>query len=201
MATIADPKRPIERLASFSDAVIAIAITLLVLPLVDKVTNGGLLTVNTFVDSYLIEIVLFVISFLVIAKFWLVHYSIFQPLKLFSNRLFVLNIIWLLSIVIIPFTTELISQDKSSGQFAVVLYIGMLFITALVGLLMQYEAVRNPQLHHDTPLKVSFAGGIATLTLMGLALLIAIILPSVGLWAMLLLVLSGPLTRLINKKR
>lgn len=194
-----DTKRPIERFVNFSDAVVAIAITLLVLPLVDKVSSAGALTFDTLLNDYLLQITLFVISFLVIARFWLVHNSIFRPLEWFNGRLFALNMVWLLSIVIIPFTTELISGDRNGGELSVGIYIGTLFVTALSGLLMQYEAIRSPYLRRKGADEPQLAGGVASLILIGIALIISIVFPGIGLWSMLILVLSGIFTKLLKK--
>jgi uncharacterized membrane protein len=192
-------KFPLERLVNFSDAVVAIAITLLVLPLVDEASSLASLTSEALWSHFIPKILLFVVSFLVISKFWLVHRAIFQPIKNFTMPLFWLNVIWLLSIVFIPFTTELISSGANSGGLGIGIYIGTLFITAFTGLLMQYEIARQPIIWTSDEYRQSLTGGVATTGLIGIALIIAIIFPSVGLLALLLLLFSGIVTKLLNK--
>jgi uncharacterized membrane protein len=103
-----------ERLIFFSDAVVAIAITLLALelPLPTGVTNGDMLaSLNDNLDQYLA----FLISFFVIAAHWRGHNQVFRyvdeigPIQRW-------NLLWLLFIVITPFATRVLNTE---GAFQV----------------------------------------------------------------------------------
>ncbi len=101
----------LERIIFFSDAVFAIAITLLIielqLPEVTIQTNGDLLHA---LGTILPDIFGFVISFFLIASFWNHHHSIFGYVKNFDTGLIWLNLMTLFFIVLIPFTTTLLGS-------------------------------------------------------------------------------------------
>jgi uncharacterized membrane protein len=104
-----------ERQTLFSDAVIAIAITLLALelPVPGGTTNSELW--QHAVDDHA-EFLAFLISFLVIWAHWAGHHRVFRYVTGFDNRLGTLNTIWLFLQVIIPFATKVISGE---GAFQV----------------------------------------------------------------------------------
>lgn len=100
-----------ERMTFFSDAVVAIAITLLAidLPVPDGATSAELgngLVENSF------EYVAFLISFLVIANHWTLHHRVFGYVRRADPPLVQLNLLWLLLIVINPFLTRIITEGE-----------------------------------------------------------------------------------------
>jgi uncharacterized membrane protein len=100
--------RAVERLTIFSDAVVAIAITLLALDL--PVPEGD--TVSAFWASVLRNdghYAAFLISFFVIAAAWGNHHDLFQYASSFDPRLRTLNTAWLLTIVLVPFATRMLT--------------------------------------------------------------------------------------------
>ncbi|MGH3151707.1 MAG: TMEM175 family protein [Streptosporangiaceae bacterium] len=104
--------RAAERLTFFSDAVVAIAITLLAIDL--PVPGGG--TVSAFwlsVEHDDGHYAAFLISFAVIAAAWSDHHELFAYARRVDARLRTLNTWWLLSIVLNPFATRLL---VASGQ-------------------------------------------------------------------------------------
>jgi uncharacterized membrane protein len=101
--------RAVERLTLFSDAVVAIAITLLALEL--PVPEGG--TVSEFWASVHRNdghYAAFLISFVVIAAAWGDHHDVFRYTERVDSRLRTLNMTWLLTIVLNPFATKLLTS-------------------------------------------------------------------------------------------
>jgi uncharacterized membrane protein len=103
----------VERMILFTDAVFAIAITLLILEI--KVPNLGYegLSSDKIKDVLLGEYptwIGFIISFWVIALFWIDHHKTFAYVDDYSRRLVFLNLLFLLTIVIMPFTSSLYSK-------------------------------------------------------------------------------------------
>jgi uncharacterized membrane protein len=100
--------RGVERLSLFSDAVIAIAITLLAieLPLPTGDTASTLWTSVRHEDGHYFA---FLISFAVIAASWADHHDLFRCLARVDPRLRTLNCVWLLMIVLNPFATRLLT--------------------------------------------------------------------------------------------
>jgi len=100
-------RRAVERLSLFSDAVAAIAITLLAL---DLPVPGGA-TVSALWSSVRhsgSNYVAFLISFAVIAVAWSHHHDLFRYAVDMDAGLRQLNMGWLLTIVLTPFATKLL---------------------------------------------------------------------------------------------
>jgi hypothetical protein len=90
--------RATDRLTLFSDAVVAIAITLLAIDL--PVPEGG--TVHLFWESVRHNsghYAAFLISFFAIAAAWRDHHDIFKYVRRVDSRLRMLNTLWLLRAV------------------------------------------------------------------------------------------------------
>ncbi|MEK8227283.1 TMEM175 family protein [Oerskovia sp. M15] len=77
--------RGLDRLVNFTDAAVAIAITLLVLPLVDLVADGEAHSVRALVQGESGTFLAFAISFVVIARFWTAHHRVFEHLRDYSE--------------------------------------------------------------------------------------------------------------------
>lgn len=99
----------LERLVFFSDAVVAIAITLLALDIKIEHTKTGHIE---FADIWQQgkTFAAFLLSFFNIASFWKTHHSFFVYIKKIDEKLLWYNIAWLLFIVLVPFTTSMISN-------------------------------------------------------------------------------------------
>lgn len=113
------------RVEQFSDGVIAIAITLLVLQIaVPAVSNGiGLLDeLKAEWPSYLA----YVISFLTIGGFWLAHHTIFSCLRAVSPMTMKVNLLLMMAIAFLPFPTAVMATDilgtDEGARVAVVFY-------------------------------------------------------------------------------
>ena len=144
-----------ERLTFFSDAVAAIAMTLLAIEL--PVPEGD--TAQEFwqyVRVHWTEYFAFVISFVVIAAHWSSHHRIFRFVSRADNRLRLTNMCWLFAIVSIPFATKVISESDgwdSGGatpvRFAVYSGTQLLANGAMVAMLFHVQQKRL--LRDDTP--------------------------------------------------
>lgn len=137
-----------ERLTFFTDAVAAIALTLLAieLPVPTGQTSGQVMdSIIEHRDEYLA----FVISFLVIAAHWRFHHTLYRYVRRVSHRLVRLNFAWLFMLVITPFTTKLISSAGDDLlSFAIyaateALQFGLMGVMAAVIL---HQGLAHPQL-------------------------------------------------------
>ena len=127
-----------RRIEAFSDGVIAIAITLLVLTFLDvdiaSKTSGELQEVLLDLGPQLWA---YALSFAVIGRFWLVHHRVLDVLARFDGVLVALNMVFLASVVLIPFTSgrgrvarELLARVRDSfgtraAGFAVVFLVSV----------------------------------------------------------------------------
>jgi uncharacterized membrane protein len=99
-----------DRLIFFSDAVVAIAITLLALelPVPDGATTQEFWVSFRHNDDHYLA---FLISFIVIAVAWSQHHHVMRYAERSDPRLRSLNMLWLLTIVLNPFATKLLTDE------------------------------------------------------------------------------------------
>ena len=130
-----------ERLIYFSDAVIAIAITLLALEL--PVPAGGVhgnAGVLEFLREHSAEYLAFLISFAAVAMYWLAHQRLFRYATGLVGPVIQWNLLWLLMIVLMPFTTKLLTSDVDAFQVQFTVYAlgqalaGLFLVLAFSGL-------------------------------------------------------------------
>jgi uncharacterized membrane protein len=109
-----------DRILFFTDAVFAIAITLLVVDLPAHIErdphDGHHVLINW--DG----IIGFAISFTVIGLFWMAHHSIFRFIKAFDGTLIRLNLLFIGLIAFLPYPTALLSAASSAQASTVILY-------------------------------------------------------------------------------
>jgi len=189
------------RLVGFSDGVVAIAITLLILPLVDSASDYDGDT-GKFVMDHLGKLLVFFLSFAVIGNFWLVHHRTFERIASYNSGLLWANLLWLLSIVFLPFPTALLASSPSGDRATYALYVGTMVVTTLAELIMQAIIVRHPELQaEEVRGTLELRPYVTPVAIMVLALLIAVVFPGVGLWGLALFALSGPLEAVISRRR
>jgi uncharacterized membrane protein len=183
-------ERGLGRLISFSDAIVAIAATLLVLPLADAAADIRTRTVSQLLSDNRQALIAFALSFVVILRFWLVHHSMYEHVVDYTHGLILVNSVWLFCIVFIPFPTELIG--KKGGAVADGLYIGTILAATFAGSVGQWMLVRTPTLVSE-PARgmLTLIPAITTTVGMAVAFVIAIVFPVIGLWALLLLFPAG----------
>jgi len=114
----------LERLVFFSDAVMAIAITLLAidirLPEAAHQSSGNL---APWIGALWPKIIGFLVSFWVIALYWLAHNRCFRFIRGFDRRLVYLNFLFLMFVAFLPFPTSVLF-NFSPETVSVVLYAG-----------------------------------------------------------------------------
>ncbi|MFO0902216.1 MAG: TMEM175 family protein [Pirellulales bacterium] len=137
-----------ERLLAFSDGVIAIAITLLVLglevPSVHEVPDQGL---KDYLLQSLHPLYGYVASFLLIGTYWLQHYVIHHHVRLVDRRFVALNGLFLFSVSFVPFPTGLQASYRKD-ELAMVLYAASQAFCGLSLLMLWLYATRKRRLVH-----------------------------------------------------
>jgi uncharacterized membrane protein len=184
------------RIVAFSDGVFSIAITLLVLNIaIEKGLTEGQID-NALWDQR-DTFFAYAISFAVIGRFWLVHHRFFGEVKAFDGRLISLNLIYLGSVVLIPFSSELLGEYGGTTT-AVVFYSVNLALVVLIGLLMHVDGRRrgltkiDDRTHRETQIRSSYIAGIFLLSVP-----VAFVAPDLApyLWLVLFLDPSSRLAR------
>lgn len=183
----ADTQRGVERIVAFSDGVVAIAITLLVLPLTDIEARGrNVWSVLLANHSALFG---FALSFAVIASYWATHHVLLQSLHGHTSTLIRINTAWLATIAFLPFPTSLIEDDIHGG--VTTLYIATLLAASAMTLVLARYLVRHPELRQrqsTTDLRAEVASGWAAIAALAVAVALSLLSARLGLVALLLLV-------------
>jgi uncharacterized membrane protein len=122
----------VDRLLALSDGVVAISLTLLVLelkvpPLTDPNSASELATQLGQDTDKLLS---YLISFYVIANFWLIHHRVFRQLTGQRESLAWWNFIFLFTISIMPFTSDLLGE-YSENPLAVTIFALNLLLASL----------------------------------------------------------------------
>jgi uncharacterized membrane protein len=122
----------LERMILFSDAVFAIAITLLVLEIKvpAELINSDEVLLNKLLNM-IPKFIGFFISFFVVGQYWVVHHKLFGFVNNYNGKLLWLNLVFLLSIVLMPFSTALYSEHIKS-TLAFVVYCSNVFSSGII---------------------------------------------------------------------
>jgi uncharacterized membrane protein len=140
-----DVYMPTKRLETLVDGIFAIAMTLLVLGLTVPHINVPLS--NTVIqESYytlIPNLFSFVLSFILLAAFWNRHHRMFNQIKMIDSNLLWINIIWLLFIVMVPFSASSIGQYGDYTLPCALFNLNMLLIGLFIYLNMNYAIKKN----------------------------------------------------------
>jgi uncharacterized membrane protein len=183
--------RGLDRLLAFGDATVAIAMTLLVLPLVDIAQSIDDQPVGDYLDEHHGDL----LSFLVIGIFWRGHLQMYEHVDVYNQPLVIANLVWLASIVFLPFPTELLGNTNNE-PWTYGLYVGTMLVTSLASLAQKWLIIRAEGAGENAKSVVS---QVTLALLMLIALLIATLAPGIGLWSLLLLIASAPAEALLRK--
>lgn len=141
-----------DRLEAFSDGVLSITITLLVVDIVrPEYAPGHLLaTLETGWPNY----VAFLASFFYVGIIWLNHRAVFSRVRYCSRSLHLTNLLLLLASALIPFptavlSTALIEGSHSDAVVAIMLYAAIGSSMCIAWLLVFHVLSVNPHLLED----------------------------------------------------
>lgn len=107
------PDATTSRLEAFSDGVIAIAITLLIIEV--KVPDVGAGELTRALGEQWPSYAAYVVSFVVIGIMWVNHHAIFEQIRTVDRGLLFVNLMLLLGIAFLPFPTALLAQYLDEG--------------------------------------------------------------------------------------
>jgi uncharacterized membrane protein len=190
-------RRDLSRIAAFTDGVMAVAITLLVLNIeVPRLTPGEELG-DALVDL-LPSIGAYALAFALVGRFWVIHHNLFEKLRGFDRTLMALNLLFLALIVLVPFSTELYDRYTSRPLAAAVLG-GTLGLAALVHGAMTAHVLRRGFVHEyhreETEPAVTVGFGLTTVFLISVPAAFLSVHIAEALWISTV-VLRYPLRRL-----
>jgi len=212
VANTLETRQDSGRLVAFSDGVVAIAITLLILPLADisLPSNDPQAQANPLAyvwSQYSSLIISFLVSWFVILVFWLAHHRMFGTVERVNPNIIRWNVLWLFGIIVLPFPMNLLDQVGSgtrhtdAGQQTTVFYIGTMFFISLMLTLMAVEIRKDPLVLkpelRDNPPQASVKSWSVTAYLF-ILLPIAWFAPTIALYGLIGLAVMRPLAGIVD---
>ena len=202
---------PPHRLIALGDGVFAIVMTLLVFQLgVPVVTES-----EALVPELLLmwpEFAVYVLSFLVLGVFWLIHHVLFDLIERYDTTLIWLNIAFLMFAALVPFSTSLFAEYGATTTTAVVYGLNMISVFGIGWAIFSYATGHRRLVAADldrdlvrggilmgvaymafmiTSLAVSFISPVASFALYGVMVVTIIVTTIVGRGEVVLLCRSG----------
>jgi uncharacterized membrane protein len=140
----------VGRLEAFSDGVLAIVITLLILEI--HVPSGHEGTLGSALAAQWPQYAAFLVSFLIVGIIWLNHHAMFNLLRRTDHGIRVLNLLLLLPVTVLPWPTALLAEYTHEGtpgdqRIAVLVYGLTSTAMALAFNALWRYMLRHPQLH------------------------------------------------------
>jgi len=181
----------VERLVLFSDAVFAIAITLLVIDIKVPEFHSGQINENTFLHLLLEQLPKFfgfVLSFFFIGLYWTIHHGMFGFIINYTKKLLWLNLLFLFAIVLMPFSTALYSEYSTPKYIFLVtpyaIYVGNICLIGFTDYLM-WRYISNP--------KNEIAEGFPSQDFVKKGKIRSLLLPSIFLLSLLVAIFIDPI--------
>lgn len=193
-------ERGLDRLTYFTDAIAAIAITLLVLPIVDRVADAN--SAEEFLSDNLPALGAFVLSFVVIARLWMSHHSAFAHVVAYTPTLRWLSLAWAFTIALLPLPTAMTAQWTTTW-LTVLFYIGTMTASSVLLSAIYLYIRRHPTVENsNSPVPTSkIRSSLVTNAEFVVALVIGTAFPSINYFALLTLLLSIPIGLIMRGRR
>lgn len=183
-----------DRVLFFSDAVFAIAITLLVVDLPSRAPQTGQVHAAAAIEEAFPRILSFGISFAVIGLFWMGHHGVFRQIVALDRPLIVANLLFLGAIAFLPYPTSLLSLANSQAA-STILYAASAGFAGLAELVLWLHATHTPGL--VSPVVSARLRRYVTLRLLRMPLVfllsipVAVAVPSAGAYVWIAIAAAG----------
>lgn len=195
----------LERMILFSDAVFAIAITLLVIEIKVPEVARDLVTDHVLAErlaELIPKFIGFIVSFFVIGLYWTVHHRMFGFVVNYTPRLLWLNLFFLLAVVLMPFSSGFYSEYVIRQLKApVIVYVGNILFLGIMSLVLWNYLVnpRHKLVEGVTPQMIRYFRFRALTPIFVFALMALVyvfVKPGVAVWMPILI---APLIRLARR--
>ncbi len=189
--------RELDRIVFFSDAVFAIAITILVLDI--RVPYGlSPAELPAEVLGLWPKYLSYVISFLVLAIYWQAHHRVFRPIRGYDGTLVWLNFLFLMAVAFLPFLTSPLGE-YGREQVSVVIYAANAAVASLLLSAISWYAGRGHRLvppdHDDEESKIRRLQGLAVPAVFLASIGVSFFSPMAAMYSWLLLAITDPIIR------
>lgn len=188
-------EKALDRLVAFGDAVVAIAITLVVLPIVDEAMDVP--SAADFFRHSWMSLFSAALSFGVIAVIWLAHHRMMAAARGYTPGVVRLELLWLAMVVFLPVATVLDIVGSHSDRLSLVIYVGTILVSGVAvrlqaTLLEQADLLDRPRVDPVT----RWMG----VVLLVLIVVLVVLVPQPGALWLLLLTLESVILRLIGRR-
>lgn len=187
-------EKALDRLVAFGDAVVAIAITLVVLPIVDRAMDAP--SANAFFEEDWTSLLSAGLSFVVIAVLWRGHHRMMAVALGYTPTILRLDLLWLAAVVFLPVATVLDIIGSGNERLALAVYVGTILVAGAVVRLQATLLERADLLDRPRADPVARWMGVVLLAMV-VALVIAVPQPG-ALW-LLLLPLESVILRVLGR--
>jgi uncharacterized membrane protein len=181
----------LDRILFFSDAVVAIAITLLALPLVDAALEHGPSQERSaalFLHQNGFDLVAAAISFFMIAAAWRANHRLFRDVTGYTEAVVTIDFLWIASILALPIATALLVVGSSTDRLTLALYLGAITVSAALTRLQEEVLRRGGLIHRPPESRRDHLNGWLPVIARALATVLSVVVPQIGLWSLLALV-------------
>lgn len=173
------PTIPPQRLIALADGVFAIVMTLLVFQLAVPIAADTDRLGSALAEMWP-EFLIYVLSFLVLGVFWLVHHLVFNPVERYDTTLIWLNILFLMLSSLVPFSTGLFIEHGAVTVTALVYGINMALVFATAWAIFAYATTGNRLASSDLAPEIARGGtrmGFVYMAVMLVAISVSLISP------------------------
>ena len=189
-----------NRIETLVDGIFAIAMTLLILSLAVPEISSPLsnAVINNVLSSLYPKFFVFVLSFILLAVFWSLHHRAFHYIKKANNIFLWLNIIWLLFIVMVPFSQTFIGKYGGFTTSELIYTLNLMGIAIFMTLIWYYAVKKQLISKNISKKRLSKMSRdfLVFVFVAFLAVIMAFILPE---WATLTYMLIIPLAILVDR--
>jgi uncharacterized membrane protein len=143
----------------------------------------------------------FLLSFAVIARLWTAHHRLIEHVGSYDGPFVLLNLAWVLTIVFLPFATQVVA-GFSADRLAVATYIGTIAVSTVCLCALTLLVWRRPALRREgvSAADATPAPALVTTGILLVALALGTAFQAVNYFALFLLLLTGPVERLLVRR-
>ena len=150
------------RVETFSDGVMAIVITIMVLHFQFPNVHESEDSIRRYLLKMAPEFIAYAFSFMMISIFWINHHHMFHLVDKTDEPLLLLNLLFLFSISLIPLSTATIASNLKAAD-SIALYSLVLLLTTLSFALMRWHSIRKKLVHKDQNREITYTVSKVTL--------------------------------------
>jgi uncharacterized membrane protein len=165
------------------------------------------------------EFLSYVLSFLLLGVFWLMHHMIFDSIRWYNTTLSWLNIVFLMFVALLPFSTALFGEYRAEQTTAQVYGVNLLLVFIMASILFRYATGKHRLVDDDIDpglvrganlmgiiycviiiigIGLSFVSPLASFIVYGLIVVTFGVATALGKWE---LVVGRPVSRIMERKK